>query len=263
MQILRNQKPELPGIFDDIWTNASDSPLITRRSCCESNLETPDMPPKVAKVANVANVETVDLTSGLHMALSPIVKRRLRGKGRHQPGRENAEGCEGCERMPLTREAKELRNAERRGKRKSETTKRTKRRDKEHRTKYETPKRKSRSKADFLEIQELTSKLEKAGSVDAGKQALQDKLAQELAQSQSAHARSQRATLKTAEALATFTAQKCEMERELRERIIEKDRDIEILAEANFISKNRNAELSARLIETQGTKIKDRHGIFF
>ena len=61
MQILKNQKPELPGIFDDIWTNASDSPLITPRSCCESDLETPDMPPKVAKVANVANVETADL----------------------------------------------------------------------------------------------------------------------------------------------------------------------------------------------------------
>ena len=61
MQILKNQKPELPCIFDDIWTNASDSPLITPRSCCESDLETPDMPPKVAKVANVANVETADL----------------------------------------------------------------------------------------------------------------------------------------------------------------------------------------------------------
>ena len=59
--------PESPGMFDDIWTNASYSPMITPRSWCGSDLETTDMPPKVAKVANVANLETADLLPMLPM----------------------------------------------------------------------------------------------------------------------------------------------------------------------------------------------------
>ncbi len=67
MQILKKQMPESPGMFDDIWTNASYSPMITPRSWCGSDLETTDMPPKVAKVANVANLETADLLPMLPM----------------------------------------------------------------------------------------------------------------------------------------------------------------------------------------------------